>query len=311
VTPQQQIAKLEGLLEQVRARAAAPRPVRVAAAPVADEAHAVAAEMHAVVVEPAAVPAAHAGAPAAQEPAQATVPPDYEAESAREAEARLARDGEAVAAAAAAAAEVSLEDAELEVLAEPIIAVARHEPAPAHVEPHESRERLVAAEPLPAPEEPAPPALELEPEPAALAQAEEMPDSAVEDVVEQPPSSSRRPVAPQPEERIADIAFGASEEAAAPRHTPPPESGKLPAAPVVEFDPDVTGVREAPAIPRAEPAPIEETSPAAPVAMKAKLEPEVTRAELAASNAVAEIVGEAQRFHPSTMADLVDASLGL
>ena len=117
--------------------------------------------------------------------------------------------------------------------------------------------------------------------------------AAVEEV-DEAPLSSRRPVAPQPEERLADMAFG-TVEPGPPRHTPPPESGRLRAAPAVEFDGDVTGVREA-----------------TPMASRPReLVPEATRADLAPSDVVPDIVGEAQRFAPTTFAALLDASLAL
>jgi len=151
-----------------------------------------------------------------------------------------------------------------------------------------SRERLVAAAPVPlaavVAEAPSPELLDESP-PELLAAVEEL---------EEAPLSSRRPVAPEPEERLADMAFG-TEEPRPPRHTPPPESGRLPAAPAVEFDADVTGVREAtPIVPRSR-----------------ELVPEATRAELAPSDVVADLVGEAQRFAPETFAALLDASLAL
>jgi hypothetical protein len=151
-----------------------------------------------------------------------------------------------------------------------------------------SRERLVAAAPVTLAAlvaEVSPPELLDESPPELLAAVEELEDA---------PLSSRRPVAPEPEQRLADMAFGA-EEPSPPRHTPPPESGRLPAAPAVEFDADVTGVREA--------------TPIAP--RSRELVPEPTRAELAPSDAVADLVGEAQRFAPATFAALLDASLAL
>jgi hypothetical protein len=338
VTPQQRIAKLEGLLSRVKARASGPRPVRVVSAAV-----------------PASVVAEDAQGPnsvAAQaETALATVPPDSVAQSARAAEARLAQDGEA------AAPEIAIEEVEVEVLAEPVIE--RAGPEPTQAKSYESRERLVAAQPAAVPEappalleldEPAPPVTarasrpELlaanEPVAAEPAAGEHAEESAIEEAAAQPPSSSRRPLAPEPEEHIADIAFGASEESAPPLHTPPPESGRLPAAPIVEFDPDVTGVREAASLAHEAPPPAlagvpsngdratalhkepalnEQTREAVsasqpmrgePVA-KATLEPEVTRAQLGQSGAVAQIIGEAQRYKPATMADFFDATLGL
>lgn len=150
-----------------------------------------------------------------------------------------------------------------------------------------SRERLVAAAPVPRA------ALVAEVPPSELDESPPEILAAVEEV-EEAPLSSRRPVAPQPEERLADMAFG-TEEPRPPRHTPPPESGRLPAAPAVEFDGDVTGVREATPI----------------VSRPRELVPEATREELAPSDAVADLVGEAQRFAPATFAALLDASLAL
>jgi len=125
---------------------------------------------------------------------------------------------------------------------------------------------------------------------------------ASEEDVEEAPLSSRRPVAPEPEERLAELAFGA-EEPRPPIHTPPPESGRLPAAPVVEFDADVTGVREAAHVPaRAREAAPELARP---------LEPEATKAELGSGEAVADVIGEARGFAPATFVALLDASLAL
>ena len=173
-----------------------------------------------------------------------------------------------------------------ETAADTVIGVAAEEVVIA--ESLDSRERLVAAAPVTLAAvvaEVPPPELLDESPPEILAAVEE---------VEEAPLSSRRPVAPEPEERLADMAFGA-EEPSPPRHTPPPESGRLPAAPAVEFDADVTGVREAtPIVPRSR-----------------ELVPEATRAELAPSDAVADLVGAAQRFAPATFAALLDASLAL
>jgi len=157
-------------------------------------------------------------------------------------------------------------------------------------EPLDSVERLVAAEPLTG-------AVVEIPAPESLGEAPADLLAVVEEI-EEAPVSSRRPVVPEPEERLADLAFG-SEEPSPPLHTPPPESGRLPAASSpMEVDTDtadVTGVREAP-----------------PLATRTHdLVPEATRADLAPHDAVADIVAEAQRFAPSTFAALLDASLAL
>jgi hypothetical protein len=120
------------------------------------------------------------------------------------------------------------------------------------------------------------------------------------------PASSRRPVAPVvPDEPLAHMAFDA-DESRPPRHTPPPESGRLPASPVQEFDADVTGVRTAPQ--PLEPSPDSEL---VDVAARA-LVPEPIRAELSSSvGEIADVIGEAQAFAPATFAAWLDETLAL
>jgi len=153
----------------------------------------------------------------------------------------------------------------------------------------ESRERLVAAEP--AAVEPVVAEREPEAAPELIASVEE---AEIEEV-EEAPASSRRPVAPQPEERLAEMAFGAEEPQPA-RHTPPPESGRLPAAPAgeAEFEGDVTGVHEA-------------SKPASAVAIV----PELYGADIAPSDAVADVVGQAKLPPPATFLAALDASIAL
>jgi hypothetical protein len=169
-----------------------------------------------------------------------------------------------------------------------------------------SRERLVAAEPvdvLPAQ------ARSEEAAPEFLADEADVEEAG--ELIEEAPLSSRRPVGPQPEERLAEMAFGAREEEP-PRHTPPPESGRLPAAPALEFDPDVTGVREATPIAPVR-APENHAGPdaAASPARSRELEPEVTHAALPNGDGVADVIGKAQGFEPSSFVALLDASLAL
>jgi hypothetical protein len=147
----------------------------------------------------------------------------------------------------------------------------------------DSRERLVVA--LPVPEVVAEEAsAEMDGAPAAQKVGEEVEE-------EEPPVSSRRPVMPEPEERLAEIAFGA-EEPSPPRHSAPPESGRLPAVAAASFD-AVDAVNAAVESPPRE------------------LAPEVIRGELASSAGVIDVIGEAQRFAPSTFGALLDASLAL
>jgi hypothetical protein len=147
----------------------------------------------------------------------------------------------------------------------------------------DSRDRLVVA--LPVPEVVAEEAsTEVEGAPVAQKVGEEVED-------EEPPVSSRRPVMPEPEERLAEMAFGA-EEPSPPRHSAPPESGRLPAVAAASFD-AVDAVNAAVESPPRE------------------LAPEAIRGDLASSAGVIDVIGEAQRFAPSTFGALLDASLAL
>jgi hypothetical protein len=112
-----------------------------------------------------------------------------------------------------------------------------------------------------------------------------------EEIGEEPPVSSRRPVMPEPEERLAEMAFGA-EEPSPLRHAPPPESGRLPAAPA-QFEASGGGTSADAELPTRE------------------LTPEAIRAELVAGAQVADFIGEAQKFAPSSFVALLDASLAL
>ena len=279
------VAKLESLLARVRVRATEPRTVALPS----------------VVHEPAPVAVHVQHAPPADEPQEmlaapaltATVAPEPEVAS--DASAPEVQIGEVV------VSEVS------EVLVDEIVAegtpLVAAEPLMMG-ETADSRERLIVAAPAPeaAPEAP----LELD-EPAAHAPppAEEARIAAPAEVevvldepVEEAPVSSRRAVvAPEPPERLAELAFGAEEPA--PRHTPPPESGRLPAVPdaaTVESDGDITGVREAASI---------QLSPTPPPLMA-----EATAPRLSPSDSVGEVVAP-PAFTPSTFVALLDASLSL
>ncbi len=119
-----------------------------------------------------------------------------------------------------------------------------------------------------------------------------------DDEIEEAPISSRRAVVSQPEERLAQLAFGADEPPQ--RHTPPPKSGPLPAPAGAEFEADITGVR------KTETVSIDEGLSAPSV-----LVPQATRPGLALSADVPDVIGEAQSFAPDTFVALLDASLSL
>jgi hypothetical protein len=200
--------------------------------------------------------------------------------------------------------EVELAAARAETLDVASVTAAPESPASGE---HDSRERLVAADPveadIPHADETARVQESMAPidvaEIEVAVEEEHGGESDSED--ERAPVSSRRPVAPDAEERLAQIAFG-SEEPLPPLHTPPPESGRLPAATGSQFDqdPDFTGVRNA--------------TPLLPRRMEGfsrEIAPETLRPQLAPSDTVAEVIAEAQRFAPSTFVALLDASLSL
>jgi hypothetical protein len=171
------------------------------------------------------------------------------------------------------------------------------EPAPIDALPNDSW--TPPAEASPPPVQPAPqtvPELEMDRgsgSPAALDDAS---------TLEAAPASSRRPV--EPEEQLADMAFGPGAPQP-PRHTPPPESGRLPAAPPDEFDDvDVTGVRDATALAKGDAA-----EPVLPLAEP--IVAEVSRPVLSATGDVADVVGPSPRFVPKTFTELLEATLSL
>ncbi len=110
---------------------------------------------------------------------------------------------------------------------------------------------------------------------------------------ESAPASSRRPVAAVSENHLT-LAFG-SDEPEPPRHTPPPESGRLPAPSGEGFD-ERTSAREA------RPGESAQTS-------IGELLPDATRASLESASRVPDVIGEAQRFAPATFLAWLDASI--
>jgi hypothetical protein len=259
------ISRLEALLARVRSRAAEPRP-SAAVAP----AHA---------APPRAV-AAHAPEPIDEDDDQPTVPPPPGVGPPEIPRVTAPRPPSEPAAAIDVPVEVDLSPEPPEAAggpAEPVVAAAEAA----------SQERLVMAEPEPMEPTASPaPVGEVAQQPAPVTEVEPEPAE------EEPPASSRRPLAPQPEERLAEMAFGATEPRPA-LHTPPPESGRLPAAPAadVDFPDEDTGVHAA--------------HPPTPIT------PEATRADLSGPANVAKTHGTVQAFHPKTFAELLEASLKL
>jgi hypothetical protein len=145
--------------------------------------------------------------------------------------------------------------------------------------------------------------------PVEVELAPEVPEAELDE--EPAPSSSPRPVGPPPGELLEKQAFG--EKAPEPAlHTPPPESGKLPAASelpslaeAADYDnQDITGVHHAPAV-RARDERLQSGE------HRTHLEPEIVASSPKASREVANVIGAANAFQPATFAELLDASLKL
>jgi hypothetical protein len=300
----QTIARLEALLERVRTRAVEPRTVAVAAAAVSPEPVTEVVVAREVIEE-----AEPVAAPPPPAPVQVPEPPPVSVldldEPADELESTQQRAVPSRGAPMRTETDIVMEVEVQATTPESVLAVPVDEGTPP--EPLDSRERLVAAAPAavePPIEMPTAPVAEPEPAPIVAVQEQqpvvELTVEAVEVVevveAEEAPVSSRRPVAPPPEERLDEMAFGAVEPQPM-RHTPPPESGRLPAAPDVEFDGDITGVRNA-------------SKSAHPVVV-APIVPEATIADLAPSDEVADVVGAAQAPEPTTFVGVLDQSMAL
>jgi len=117
------------------------------------------------------------------------------------------------------------------------------------------------------------------------------PDAFEEEGADPAPASSRRPVMPEPEDRLEQMAFGA-EDARPPLHTPPPESGRVPAAPSDDFDSDAPPMQDG-------------RHPDEPLLAEA------TRAVLPSFATVAELTGDASRSMPVTFLAILDEALSL
>jgi len=306
----QTIARLEALLERVRTRAVEPRTVVVAAAAPSPEPVTEVVVAREVVEQPEPVapppPPRPAPVPAPEPPPVSVLDLD---EPTDDLESTQQRAVPSRGAPMRTETDIVMEVEVQATTPETVLAVPVDEGA--LPEPLDSRERLVAAAPAAAePSIEPPPAPVAEPEPAPIiAVPLEEPvveltlESSVDAVevvevveAEEAPVSSRRPVAPPPEERLDEMAFGAVEPQPM-RHTPPPESGRLPAAPDVEFDGDITGVRNA-------------SKSVHPVAV-APIVPEATIADLAPSDEVADVVGAAQAPEPTTFVGVLDQSMAL
>jgi hypothetical protein len=352
MSPKEKIEKLEGILARVKERAEAPRPRGTAAFP-SQAALAVEVAHAAPEVEPAhpsptaPPPASRAGTqppPAASQPPPTSAPPELSAgwsdapptttadpviemgvSDDVDVDADMDMDMDVEVSAEVVEVDIDIDEPDLmpaESGAMPVADPVVNGAAETETELQDVRDEE-------APEEPEELTL-------ANAPAQEPPPPANE-VVEPAPSSSPRPIASEQPE--------AYEAESAPRHTPPPESGKQVAAPSVKPDatrlgslpppsldshtliggwrePGAANPREArsdvprgPAVrvpppPPPPPPPLENAAAVVASREPSDLEPVVTKAELPDVQ-VAVFEGTGPVFVPATFGDLLDATLGL
>jgi hypothetical protein len=339
VSTKERLGRLQGLLERVQARAGAPRGNGAAH-------HAAPAYAQAAAAYVAPQPAYEEPEPELQPVAAISVAPATPAMQAH----TDAPPAEAAYASPEAAGEVeSYDDGDVEVSSETVevdIDIDEAEGEGGEPEPMESGAQPVAQQTMPpedldddVEEQPMatqpsvrPPVHETQ-EPEEVMQAAATPANEIE---EPTPSSSRRPIAGE------EPAAEAYEEESAPRHTPPPESGKQVAAPSahppsrnpsmpppsLEGHTLIGGWREpglggpqvgvgSPIGVRVPPPPGMGTEPpatiaTAPQASGTRLTADVTRPELAASGVgVATFEGAPPVPRPTTLGELLDLTLGL
>jgi len=126
--------------------------------------------------------------------------------------------------------------------------------------------------------------------------------------IEEPPASSRRPVGPQPEEEIARIAFGA-DGAEPPRHTPPPESGRLPSPDESDLEPEAATLDPFDA--QTDEHPVSAVSSASGRPVPSRLVVLETRAALPPDGDIAEMAIEVRGKEPETFVELLRVSCTL
>jgi hypothetical protein len=315
------LSKLEALLARIRTRAAEPRsprqPALAAPAPAftppAAPAPVAASPRVAVVRAPAPPPAAVAPPAFVAPPPAAVAPPEpARPRVVREPSPQPPEVIEATTLPPPPLVEVS-SDADFEVEVEMPLPTPEPAVVSEAIDGKDSGERLsaaplVAAEPAAVDVGPAIERVEVLSDEEGVADEDVDAEASPSDEVDETPASSRRPVTAPPEERLAELAFG-SEEPESARHTPPPKSGRLPAPPAGEFDPDVTGVRATPGLSVDEESALLSPPPPEPSVLSAQ----AVRADLAsgANVRVPDVIGQAQAFAPATFLALLDASLSL
>jgi hypothetical protein len=269
VTVRDRIARLEALLERVARRKSDPRSGSAerldaggfsAPPPTAHHGNGIASSKAASVAPPRAGWSSIPPAAPDEDDARSTIPPTGAAEDAHLFESRVAfetQNGIDIDVDFDTATDLQAHRSEPPPPSEPSVhtsmAPSSLSPEVRDSEPMESRSRLVTAPPVAVDRPDDEPEMTLEAEAMAdvleLGEAEstellESTDELMEDGEEQPepaPSSSRRPIGA--EQHLEDLPF---DDPAVMRHTPPPESGRLPAAPSVAplFSEGDTGIRE-------------------------------------------------------------------
>lgn len=343
MSPQEKIAKLEGLLARVTERTRGSRPVALRAAPTVSAAPAVA-KSPAVSVEPPPLvstpphadgPTIIDAAPRAPAPIVMSVPPlpetsgwsepppveasepppatTIEQESVYDTQ-HPTDDSDVDVEVSAEVVEIDIDEPALDVGREHAFVPAESgaQPVAEQVGSYRDRDRDPLPEDLS--EELVATATSLPPEPGELISEPPPPPPPANEVIEPEPSSSPRPILTE----VPD-AYASADEDRVPRHTPPPESGKQVAVPSVKPEPSRKSSVPPPRV-SAPPPPLSggwrepgRVPPAPPpvVQSSVRLTAETTHAATPPDGNVVAIEGTAAAFKPATFGDLLDATLSL
>jgi hypothetical protein len=141
------------------------------------------------------------------------------------------------------------------------------------------------------------------------------PAAALELANDEPPASSRRPIAANMSEALAGAAdsVDVDDGREIPLKTPPPESGPQAAPPNLSPSADLDEMIGEPIIhpPPPEHAVVDEHAPSGVIEVADRVEPQVIARSAAAAQQVSAIIQASRSFQPQSFAELLDASLGL
>lgn len=132
---------------------------------------------------------------------------------------------------------------------------------------------------------------------------------------DEPPASSRRPIAANMSEALAGAAdsVDADDDREIPLKTPPPESGPQAAPPSQGATTEIDELIGEPILhpPPPQHAVVDEHAPSGVIEVAERVEPQIVARSASATAQVSAIIQASRSFQPQSFAELLDASLGL